>query len=266
MSRYQDAFDAHQRARFMRPDAHRWIRRDAARFLMPGTDPASVYPALAPAETKYNPNQPRVPAGNGRESGRWTDGGGGIGSLARPMGQINFGDLPNFSDLFGLFQITPTEADSTGLQLSQNNERQGYPVDLLEERELGGHTIERHVGRSNESLLNDVRQAQRYSRETGFSEELRVGSFSSLQSANRLVNSTLSQNADKVDSVASGLSSRERIDGQYSSVTGLEAYARNERSQVNLRATYGVRVIIVRDERSNKGYRVDTAFPVTPGN
>ena len=83
MSRYQDAFDAHQRARFMRPDAHRWIRPDAARFLAPGTDPASVYPALAPAETKYNPNQPRVPKGNGDESGQWTVGGGGQGYDAR---------------------------------------------------------------------------------------------------------------------------------------------------------------------------------------
>ena len=73
MSRYQDVFDAHQRARFMRPDAHRWIRPDAARFLVPGTDPASVYPALAPAETKYSPNQPRVPAGQ-TGGGRWTGG------------------------------------------------------------------------------------------------------------------------------------------------------------------------------------------------
>jgi hypothetical protein len=37
MSRYQDAFDAHQRARFKRPDARRWIRPDAAFFLAPGT-------------------------------------------------------------------------------------------------------------------------------------------------------------------------------------------------------------------------------------
>ena len=78
MSRYQDAFDAHQRARFMRPDAHRWIRPDAARFLMPGTDPASVYPALA---QKFRVDQLRVPKGNGEESGRWMDEGRGTGGL-----------------------------------------------------------------------------------------------------------------------------------------------------------------------------------------
>jgi hypothetical protein len=81
-----EAWLAHQRARWMRPDAHRWIRPDVARFLKPGTDPASVYPALA---RKYSPNQPRVPAGNGLESGRWTDGEGGIGALVKPMGNVS---------------------------------------------------------------------------------------------------------------------------------------------------------------------------------
>jgi hypothetical protein len=45
---------AHQRARFMQPDAARFMRPDAARyigpdvarFLTPGTDPADVYLAL----------------------------------------------------------------------------------------------------------------------------------------------------------------------------------------------------------------------------
>lgn len=68
MTQHQDAFAAHQRARFMRPDAYRWIRPDAARFLAPGTDPASVYPAL---EQKFRVDQLRVPKGNGEESGRW---------------------------------------------------------------------------------------------------------------------------------------------------------------------------------------------------
>src|SRR5215471_8855154 len=32
---------------------------------------------------KFDPNQPRVPAGSGRESGRWTSGDGGSGASAR---------------------------------------------------------------------------------------------------------------------------------------------------------------------------------------
>jgi hypothetical protein len=49
MSRSSDLYDAHQRARFMRPDAHRWIRPDAARWLKPPH----------PDELKYSRDQPR---------------------------------------------------------------------------------------------------------------------------------------------------------------------------------------------------------------
>lgn len=106
MSAREEAYARHQQQRWMRPDAHRWIRPDAARFLKPDADPASAYPAL---DCKYNPNQPRVPAGSGRESGRWTDGssGGGDGSAAAPlMGNIDFGNLSEIGNL-GLFEIAP---------------------------------------------------------------------------------------------------------------------------------------------------------------
>jgi hypothetical protein len=48
MSHHSDAYDAHQRQRWMRHDAHLWIQPNAARWLPPGADPADVYPALAP--------------------------------------------------------------------------------------------------------------------------------------------------------------------------------------------------------------------------
>lgn len=91
MSKYQDIYEAHQRARFMRPDAARYMRPDAARFirpdvarfLKPGTDPADVFPAL---DRKYSASQRRVPAGR-PGGGRWTDeeqGGGGNGRSIPP--------------------------------------------------------------------------------------------------------------------------------------------------------------------------------------
>ena len=75
---------AHQRARFMQPDAARWMRPDAARwvrpdigrFLAPGVRPEDAFPALS---RKYNPNQPRVPKGD-PDGGQWTNGGGGRGA------------------------------------------------------------------------------------------------------------------------------------------------------------------------------------------
>lgn len=105
MIRYGDFYNAHQQARFMRPDAHRWMRPDAARWSKPPH----------PDEEKYSPSQPRD------WRGRWTDGGGASGSPSTsPIGHINFGDLPNFSDLFGLFQITPGDGAYDGVQLASD--------------------------------------------------------------------------------------------------------------------------------------------------
>jgi hypothetical protein len=118
MTQHQDAFAANQRARFMRPDAHRWIRPDAARFLAPGTDVASVFPAL---DQKYSPNQPRVPAGSSRESGRWTDGEGGNGSLARPMSNIGINDPRVVSD-------ADSDTVRPSQQYAQNRPRSGGRV------------------------------------------------------------------------------------------------------------------------------------------
>ena len=110
MSHRSSAYDAHQRQRWMRHDAHLWMQPNPARFLLPGTDPADVYPTLARQRDqanaafaakieegfrliatlreevasiradmalrraarliKYSPAQPRVPAGNPR-GGQW---------------------------------------------------------------------------------------------------------------------------------------------------------------------------------------------------
>jgi hypothetical protein len=47
MSHHDDAYLRHQRERWLRHDAHLWIRPDAARFVLPGFDPADVFPTLA---------------------------------------------------------------------------------------------------------------------------------------------------------------------------------------------------------------------------
>jgi hypothetical protein len=70
MPRIDAAYVAHQRKRWMRPNAHLFIRPDWRRFVRPGdrdSHPFALY------ERKYRPDQPRVPAGSS-EGGRWTDG------------------------------------------------------------------------------------------------------------------------------------------------------------------------------------------------
>jgi len=74
-------FIEQQRRRWLRPAAL-WLRPDAARFLRPDISSRNTWidprwDPLGAAEQKYNPNQPRVPAGN-PDGGQWTDGTGAI--------------------------------------------------------------------------------------------------------------------------------------------------------------------------------------------
>jgi len=68
---------AHQRQRFIRPDAVRYIRPDAGRYMRPDVhrwyrSDSAQDDALSYLR-KYRADQPRVPAGS-PEGGQWTDG------------------------------------------------------------------------------------------------------------------------------------------------------------------------------------------------
>jgi hypothetical protein len=58
---------AHARKRWLRADAHRFIRSDWRRFVKPGSELAAFYDRV---ERKYRPDQPRVPAIRMAGSGR----------------------------------------------------------------------------------------------------------------------------------------------------------------------------------------------------
>ncbi len=128
MIRHGDLYTAHQRARFMRPDAHRWIRTDAARWQKPPH----------PDERKYSPSQPRD------WRGRWTS---SIGALAKPFGSLdiqpaqegaeeetNSGGILAFaeeSQAATMFDIDPDVVGNAGDELAQNrNGRSGNSVTI----------------------------------------------------------------------------------------------------------------------------------------
>lgn len=96
-------------------------------------DVAKAFPTLA---RKYNPNQPRVPAGNS-DGGQWTDGGAGEGS-------------------FGLFQITPLNNAVDGVQLAGD-----WPPDD------GPPPIPPKRPETTEGRMKFVRQAVRWLRVVG---------------------------------------------------------------------------------------------------
>jgi hypothetical protein len=293
------AYDAYQRQRWLRHDAHLWIRPDAARWVKPGADPEEVFPhlkrqrevaedaafaakiaasrrflaairvevdelkaALARRrleEAKYSPSQPRVPAGNPR-GGRWTDRGGGQSEgtgFAQPMGNVEIGDVSGSSELGDLFQIKPDETRVDGVQLA------GEPVDLLEQEQRGGHAIGEHAGMTYDYLKSRARDNAQNILDRGDDfRGVRVGSFTSVQSANRLVNSTISDNQDKIDQGVRDGESFVLISKSFESPTGYEAYLARAHAESVIRDTFGVEVLIRPDPGSVRGWRVHTAYPV----
>ncbi len=137
----------------------------------------------------------------------------------------------------------------------------GRPISLLEEEQRGGHTIEKHVGKSENFLidrvLNEVYRAGMFT--IGLKQ---AGSFPSLEAADKLVNSTLSANQPIVDKVASGeIKGTTSIEKDFGSITGYEAYRNNDRSQPAMRRTTAVEMWIRHDSASPNGVLVVTAYP-----
>ncbi|MBI4273153.1 MAG: hypothetical protein HY659_00440 [Rhizobiales bacterium] len=280
----------------MRPDAYRWVRPDAYRFMPPdapryeGKDAVKYFwPEAETADSSpyddaeaatlqreldairrdfealkrawcaqkagFNPSQPRD------ELGRWTDTGSGQGSQIAQFGDSGGNDAPVLSD------ATPDNFFEPGAQLAANESLNQYSVNLLEEEFAGGHTYREHIGKSDEYLMTRAREMQldaklNYERSRQLPEEgIRAGSYSSLTKANRLVNSTLAQNKVKVDLVASGVTPAATLRASFGSITGKEAYAPSLYSTPTMRETYGVKVFILSDPTSQRGYRVHTSYP-----
>ena len=193
-------------------------------------------------KANFNPNQPRVPAGN-PDGGQWTSEGGASRNDPRVISDA-----------------TPDNVWILGAQYAHNETQSRYSVDLQEEERRGGHTIDNHVGKTDEELLAIVRGDRgqagiyRYARR-------RHGSFDSGESANDFVNRTLEQNQDLVDVVASGLSGRQFLNARFGYKTGREAFRPSIHSEPYLRNTYEVGVEIRHDPSAPRGYRVHTAYP-----
>jgi hypothetical protein len=216
--------------------------------------PAALLKGLgfdAPARdlAKYDPNQPRVPAGSGRNSGRWGSGGGNNST----------------NNVQTALNVDPRVASDArpDVTLAQGA---GYPVDLVEQEQHEGHTIERHVAKSEDYL---IRRSEATRIRIGRLDKWQAfGSFTSLQSAGKLVNSTISDNQEIVDRVAApedqgGLDQAE-IKKTFVQPTGYESYAPSGGAKFQIRNTFSVKVIIRHDENTKSGYRVVTSFPFNP--
>ena len=141
-------------------------------------------------------------------------------------------------------------------------------VDLRNQEGInGGHTISEHVGKSDAFLLNRMNQTISIGPVDIYKAE--HSTFSSLESANRLVSSTISSNQPKIaDWLASPLG-RFRpliLNQSFGSITGRAALREgrgyfSKPGSVNFASTRGVRVVLKLSSSSPTGYTVLTAFP-----
>jgi len=209
---------------------------------------------------KYSPDQPRDDRGRWTEDGQGTS---GAGSTNVSSGRTRLADTGNRAAPPTQTVLSDATPDSIvpGARYAQDATRGRYSVDLHEEEARGGHTIDKHVNKSPEALIAQAREAFN---ERPDARDVRSGSFSSPEAATKLVNSTLAQNRAIVDQVAGGVLRFETVHAQFDSITGIEAVAAHIGSQVYIRETYGVGVLVVRDPSSPRGYTVWTAFPSNP--
>jgi CDI toxin RNase A-like protein len=292
-------YAAHQRQRWTRHDAHLWMRHDAHRFRRPAFEAAPPPPVSLPlaAEEKradpvieavrltlilhrlrreratllgervlkagFNADQPRVPAGNS-DGGQWTNTEGGGGRPGVPRTRLaDAGDRAAPGTVLSDANPDPI---ASGARYAQDTSRR-YSVNLRDEEAPRGigHAIREHVGRSDAELMA-IARADWTRRTVGRFEftnfRLAHGSFSSVESANDFVNRTLENDKMKVDRVASGEQDNATLDRRFGHPTGREMFRPTGDAEPYVRTTYGVRVVIRHDSRSERGYRVFTAFPI----
>jgi hypothetical protein len=88
---------AYELNRWMRPDAHRFIRSDWRRYVNPSSTLATLYELY---ERKYRHDQPRVPAGS-REGGQWIDDAQSRSRFSDGLVRLAQADTGVISDAFG---------------------------------------------------------------------------------------------------------------------------------------------------------------------
>jgi hypothetical protein len=100
----------HERKRFMRPDAYRFVCPDWRRYMRAGQEHDLLYRHFERFERKYSPDQPRVPQGN-PNGGQWTtDGDAGASGRNDPR----------------IISDTAPDSVSPSIQYAQNRPRGGF--------------------------------------------------------------------------------------------------------------------------------------------
>jgi hypothetical protein len=115
MTEFKNAEMEQQRRRWMRPNAHLFIRPDWRRYVRPGFEHDFAFELY---ERKFSPDQPRVPAGSS-DGGQWTSESGGTGGEPSPGSTTEPTAGSGRNDSRVLSDVTPDNYYKPGTQLAQ---------------------------------------------------------------------------------------------------------------------------------------------------
>lgn len=167
-----------------------------------------------------------------------------------------------------------TNRDHGKTELAQNTTGSPYAIGSLTEHEgpygIGGHTIEKHVGKSDSYLLRRLLTPYRkgWFRDQYYSE---VSTFYNLSEATKYINSTLSDLRSNfiVDSVVLNRTDKAMIWKTFTKPVGFGFVTNTPNGAVRDRPAtprrvvmYSVGVVIKRDPNRPKGFYVLSAYPI----
>lgn len=122
---------------------------------------------------------------------------------------------------------------------------------LQAHEDVGGHLIERHVGKSEQWLLDRVNRENISA----------ASSFPDLPTAEHFVSGTIAEHQDRIDAWVDGQGgNRLVIDARFDATTGISV-SRGETSAVDV---FSVRLVLERSNQLDTGYRIVTGYPNKP--
>ena len=140
------------------------------------------------------------------------------------------------------FLGVPARTEAGQLSLGPSRFHPGW---LARHEHSGGHTLARHVGKTEDDLLRRA-----------VASGHPVSAFETASTAERVIAVLLGRNRSTIEAWLSGTRRLLRIEGSMATPTGLTVHASGHAETV-----HGLRVILVRDASMDDGFRILTAFP-----
>lgn len=152
---------------------------------------------------------------------------------------------PSSTQESSLQEIKPL-VDDTDVDTAPTGQVPGGGLEAHEN--AGSHLIERHVGKSEQWLINRVNT----------DNVSAASSFKDLPSAEHFIAETIAQNQDKIDAWVDGKGGKRLVlDASFDSATGISV----KKGENSAQDVFDVKLVLERSDALGIGYRIVTGYP-----